>query len=144
MTLRSDIETATVESRKRAKKKITLASASDPTQRIRPRRGDRSKGSPTGKDRRAWRAERRRDGSSRTDLPNDLGKLLPDLMAKKKSKIKSTGLLGDLYDYATGKKKTRLKQESEKIDDIMEDPKDKLERKLREEAEAKAAEVQDS
>lgn len=63
---------------------------------------------------------------------------------KKKKKIKTAGFLGDMYDLATGKKKTRLQNENKRIGDILEDPKKKLERELREEAEAAEAETQDS
>ena len=38
---------------------------------------------------------------------------------KKKKKIKTAGMLGDLWDYATGKKKTRKEKEEDSIDDIL-------------------------
>ena len=39
--------------------------------------------------------------------------------AADKKKIKTAGMLGDLWDYATGKKKTRKEKEEDSIDDIL-------------------------
>ena len=38
---------------------------------------------------------------------------------KKAKRLKAAGMFGDLWDYATGKKKTRKEKEEDSIDDIL-------------------------
>jgi hypothetical protein len=38
---------------------------------------------------------------------------------KKAKRLKAAGMFGDLWDYATGKKKKRSDREADKIDDIL-------------------------